>query len=70
MVAIINEAYKPTFGSTPAIIEKAIDSGISAKATNNPEITSRRTLKNQVLYKLDMQKSNSAQQDARANNKS
>jgi SulP family sulfate permease len=30
--AMINEAYKPTIGSTPAIIENAIASGIKAKA--------------------------------------
>lgn len=32
----MNEAYKPTIGSTPAIIENAIASGIKAKATTIP----------------------------------
>src|SRR5690554_6626812 len=31
ITAIQNEAYKPTFGSTPAIIENAIASGIKAR---------------------------------------
>lgn len=31
------EAYNPTFGSTPAIIEKAIASGINASATTRPD---------------------------------
>lgn len=31
MTAIQNEAYSPTIGSTPAIIENAIASGIKAK---------------------------------------
>ncbi len=35
--AIQNEAYNPTFGSTPAMILKAIASGISASATTSPE---------------------------------
>lgn len=34
--AMENEAYRPTFGSTPAIMEKAIASGISASATTGP----------------------------------
>ena len=44
--AIQNEAYKPTLGSTPAIIEKAIASGIRARATTSPESTSPRTFEN------------------------
>lgn len=38
--AIENEAYRPTIGSTPAMIEKAIASGISASATVIPASTS------------------------------
>ncbi|MNI45218.1 hypothetical protein D3C73_996370 [compost metagenome] len=37
ITAIQKEAYKPTIGSTPAIMEKAIASGINAKATVTPE---------------------------------
>src|ERR1700754_1867157 len=44
--AMENEAYNPILGSTPAMIEKAIASGISASATTSPESTSPRTLKN------------------------
>src|SRR5699024_3093620 len=36
MTAIQKEAYKPTIGSTPARMEKAIASGIKAKATTVP----------------------------------
>jgi hypothetical protein len=35
-VAMINAAYNPTIGSTPAIIENAIASGINASATTIP----------------------------------
>ena len=35
--AIEKDAYKPTFGSTPAITENAIASGIKARATTRPE---------------------------------
>src|SRR3989338_8432265 len=35
--AIQKEAYRPTLGSTPAMIEKAMASGISASATTRPE---------------------------------
>ena len=45
--AIQKEAYRPTFGSTPAIIEKAMASGISAKATTSPARISPRVLPNQ-----------------------
>ncbi len=37
---IINAAYSPTVGLTPAMEEKAIASGISATATKAPERTS------------------------------
>ena len=36
-MAMQNEAYRPTIGSTPAMIEKAIASGINAKATKIPK---------------------------------
>jgi hypothetical protein len=36
ITAIQNEAYRPTMGSTPAMIAKAIASGISANATVMP----------------------------------
>ena len=45
--AMLNEAYNPTLGSTPAIIEKAIASGISARATTSPARTSPRMFENQ-----------------------
>ena len=46
--AIQNDACIPTIGSTPAMIEKAIASGMSANATVTPARTSPLTLKNQV----------------------
>ena len=45
--AIQNEAYNPTWGSTPAMIEKAMASGIRARATTIPARTSPLTLDNQ-----------------------
>jgi hypothetical protein len=49
--AIVMERQKapnnPTLGSTPAIPENAIASGIIAKATTRPERTSRLGLLNQ-----------------------
>ena len=50
--AIQKEAYKPTFGSTPAIIEKAMASGIKARATTSPDKISPRTLENHSSRKL------------------
>ena len=47
MTAMANDAYKPTFGSTPAMIEKAIASGINANATTIPAKISLRTLPSQ-----------------------
>ncbi|GAA4829264.1 hypothetical protein GCM10023354_04730 [Garicola koreensis] len=38
--AMVNEAKSPTRGSTPAIRENAIASGISARATTSPANTS------------------------------
>ena len=37
MIAIENDAYRPTFGSTPAMIENEIASGMSANATTRPD---------------------------------
>ena len=42
MTAMVNEANSPTRGSTPAMIEKEIASGISASATTRPASTSVR----------------------------
>lgn len=44
--AMAKEANRPTFGSTPAMTEKPIASGISASATTMPERTSPRMLEN------------------------
>ena len=46
-VAMEKEAYKPTLGSTPAMMEKAMASGISASATTSPANTSALALENQ-----------------------
>ena len=46
ITAMQNDAYRPTFGSTPAISEKAMASGISASATSTPDSRSPRTLPN------------------------
>mgnify|MGYP007108080049 FL=1 len=46
MTAIKKEAYKPTIVSTPAIIEKAIASGIKARATIIPDNISPLILEN------------------------
>src|SRR5690625_7605235 len=40
--AMMKEAYNPTRGSTPAMRENAIASGIRAKATTRPDSTSAR----------------------------
>src|SRR5699024_6065577 len=50
--AIINDAYSPTIASTPAIIEKAIASGINASATTIPERISPLTLETHSLLIL------------------
>ena len=42
-IAIVHEANSPTAGSTPAMIEKLIASGIRASATTSPASTSRRS---------------------------
>ena len=44
--AIENEAYSPILGSTPAMIENAIASGMSASATTIPDKRSPRILPN------------------------
>jgi hypothetical protein len=40
ITAMQKEAYNPTMGLTPAMIEKAMASGIKAKATTIPARTS------------------------------
>ena len=45
--AMENDAYSPIFGSTPAMMENAMASGISASATTSPASTSPRTLPSQ-----------------------
>ena len=42
--AIVNEANSPTRGSTPAMMENEIASGISARATTRPARTSVRSI--------------------------
>ena len=51
--AIQKDAYRPTFGSTPAIIEKAIASGMSARPTTSPARISPRRLENHCSRILD-----------------
>jgi hypothetical protein len=34
ITAMLNEAYRPTLGSTPAMMEEAMASGMSASATS------------------------------------
>jgi len=46
--AITTEAYRPTVGSTPAITEKPIASGMRASATMIPDRVSPRRLENQL----------------------
>ncbi len=48
--AIQKEAYNPTLGSTSAMIENAMASGIRASATTMPDSTSPRTLENQFSF--------------------
>ena len=43
VTAIVKEAYRPTFGSTPAINENEIASGMSASATTSPASNSTRS---------------------------
>lgn len=38
---MMNDENSPTFGSTPAITENAIASGMSARPTTSPASTSR-----------------------------
>ena len=42
--AIVNDAKSPTLGSTPAMIENEMASGISARATTRPARTSVRRI--------------------------
>ena len=46
-MAIATEAYRPTLGSTPAMIEKPIASGIRASATTIPARISARGFESQ-----------------------
>jgi hypothetical protein len=55
-IAMQNEAYKPTLGSTPAIIEKAIASGMRASATTIPASTSLRIFPSQLRFKYESEK--------------
>ena len=48
-MAMQKEAYRPTFGSTPAMMEKAMASGIKARATTSPASKSSRILDKPVL---------------------
>lgn len=50
-VAMQKEAYRPILGATPAMMEKAIASGMRASATTSPASTSRRTLENHYWRK-------------------
>ncbi len=52
--AMQNEAYRPTWGSTPAMIEKAMASGISARATTRPASRSPRTLPSQCWRRCEV----------------
>ena len=51
---IINAAYRPIIGSTPATNAKATASGTSAKATVIPESTSFFTLLSLLVIKSNM----------------
>ena len=61
MVAMENEAYSPTLGSTPAMMEKAMASGMRASATTSPASRSLRTLDSQSWRRVckDMRKKHS-----------
>lgn len=50
--AMLNDVYSPTSGSTPAMMENAIDSGISASATTVPAKMSPRMLENHSCLKI------------------
>ena len=54
ITAMEKEAYKPTFGSTPAIIEKAMASGINASATTSPASRSFLVLENHACLSDDI----------------
>ena len=54
ITAIQKEAYKPTIGSTPAIMEKAIASGIKANATTIPARISPRTFENHSFFNFSI----------------
>ncbi|KDR40999.1 hypothetical protein BG61_21915 [Caballeronia glathei] len=50
--AMLNAAYRPTFGSTPAMMENASASGISASATTMPARISARMFENHSSRKV------------------
>src|SRR5699024_4876552 len=53
--AMVNEANSPTRGSTPAMMENEIASGISARATTSPartSVRSRRGLRNAPITEV------------------
>ncbi|MNI25736.1 hypothetical protein D3C73_794060 [compost metagenome] len=50
ITAMQKEAYRPTIGLTPARIENAIASGISATATVMPDRISARVLDSHPLF--------------------
>ena len=49
-IAMLKEAYSPTLGSTPAMIENAIASGIKASATTTPASKSFRMFPSQLRF--------------------
>ena len=51
MMAIENDAYRPTLGSTPAMIENEIASGMSARATTRPDSRSAFGLDSHASWK-------------------
>lgn len=55
-MAMQKDAYKPTCGETPAMIEKAIASGINANATESPDKISARGLESQFCEKFLIEK--------------
>ena len=52
MMAIENDAYRPTLGSTPAMIENEIASGMSARATTRPDSRSAFGLDSHAVLRL------------------
>lgn len=63
--AMQKDAYSPTFGSTPAMMEKAMASGIRANATTRPDSTSPRIFESQLCL-IDCNIGKSEARDATA----